>query len=86
MSDTACSIADVITSPPPSDVPPDSVPDAMPDVVADVAPDLDVIESDLDAVQTALVRLDDGTYWTDEVTGEPIAPERLVLDPLTRRA
>ena len=48
--------------------------------------DLDAIEGDLDAIQTALGRLADGTYWTDEVTGEPISADVLATDPLTRRA
>ena len=44
------------------------------------------IEADLDGVQTALTRLADGTYWTDEVTGEPIPADVLAADPLARRA
>ena len=48
--------------------------------------DLDAIEADLDAVQTALQRLADGLYWTDEVTGEPIPADVLAADPLARRA
>jgi RNA polymerase-binding transcription factor DksA len=48
--------------------------------------DLDVIERDLAAVETALQRLSDGTYWTDEVTGEPLPEHVLVDDPTARRA
>ena len=48
--------------------------------------DLDVVERDLAAVETALQRLSDGTYWTDEVTGSPIPVELLDADPLVRRA
>ncbi len=48
--------------------------------------DLAGIEADLDGVQAALTRLADGTYWTDEVTGEPIPTEVLAADPLARRA
>ncbi|MFZ4810729.1 MAG: hypothetical protein ACOYL9_05235 [Ilumatobacteraceae bacterium] len=48
--------------------------------------DLDVIERDLAGVETALQRLDAGTYWTDEVTGAPIDDALLVTDPTTRRA
>ena len=44
------------------------------------------IEADLDGVQAALGRLADGTYWTDEVTGEPISADVLAADPLARRA
>ncbi|MFK7919239.1 MAG: hypothetical protein AB8G14_14280 [Ilumatobacter sp.] len=48
--------------------------------------DLAAIESDLDDVQAALTRLADGTYWTDEVTGEPIPADVLANTPLTRRS
>ena len=48
--------------------------------------DLDVIERDLAAVETALQRLSDGTYWTDEVTGQPIPEPVLAADPTARRA
>jgi len=37
-------------------------------------------------VQLALGRLADGSYWTDEVTGELIPVEILDADPLLRRA
>lgn len=48
--------------------------------------DLDAIERDLAGVERALERLSEGTYWTDEVTGEPL-PERLLADdPTARRA
>jgi RNA polymerase-binding transcription factor DksA len=48
--------------------------------------DLDVIEADLADVEHALRRLDSGEYWTDEVTGEPIADEVLAERPTARRA
>lgn len=48
--------------------------------------DLDRIEADLAGVETALARLDDGTYWTCEVSGAEIPAERLAADPITRRA
>ncbi len=47
--------------------------------------DLDAIESDLADVETALARLDAGTYWTDEITGAPIADAVLEANPLARR-
>ena len=47
--------------------------------------DLDAIERDLAAVELALSRLAEGTYWTDEVTGEPITDDVLTHDPLARR-
>jgi RNA polymerase-binding transcription factor DksA len=48
--------------------------------------DLDAIERDLTDVQTALERLNDGSYWTDEVTGEPIAEDVLAAHPTARTA
>ncbi len=48
--------------------------------------DLDEVERDLAAVERALERLSDGTYWTDEVTGEPIPEHVLADDPTVRRA
>jgi RNA polymerase-binding transcription factor DksA len=48
--------------------------------------DLDEIERDLEAVERALDRLSEGTYWTDEVTGQPIPDDVLVNDPTARRA
>ena len=52
------------------------------------APALDVegVERDLADVETALTRLDDGTYWTDEVTGEALDDELLATRPTARRA
>ena len=47
--------------------------------------DLDAIERDLADVETALARLDADTYWTDEVTGAPIADAVLAANPLARR-
>ncbi|NND76494.1 MAG: hypothetical protein HKN44_15970 [Ilumatobacter sp.] len=46
--------------------------------------DLDGIERDLDDVQAALDRLNDGSYWTDEVTGEPIPDDVLAAQPTVR--
>jgi len=48
--------------------------------------DLDRIEADLAGVETALARLDDGTYWTCEVTGAEIPADLLAADPTVRRA
>lgn len=47
---------------------------------------LDAIERDLADVETALARLEAGTYWTCEVTGRPIPDDVLAADPLTRRS
>lgn len=47
--------------------------------------DLDAIETDLADVERALERLEDGSYWTDEVTGEPIDPSLLAEHPAARR-
>lgn len=49
-------------------------------------PSLDHLAEDLVGVERALERLEDGSYWTDEVTGEPLADEALAADPTTRRA
>ena len=47
--------------------------------------DIDQIAAELDNVATALTRLSDGTYWTDEVTGEELPAEVLAADPMRRR-
>ena len=60
-------------------------PTALPGLGADEL-DLDTVERDLDGVDAALGRLDDGTYWTDEVTGEEIPDSVLADDPTARRA
>jgi RNA polymerase-binding transcription factor DksA len=53
---------------------------------SDPAPiDLDGIERELDGVEVALQRLDAGTYWTDEATGERLPDELLEADPTARR-
>ena len=49
------------------------------------AADLDRIERDLAGVEAALQRLDAGTYWSDEVTGDPIPDQVLIADPVARR-
>ena len=46
---------------------------------------LDAIEADLAGVDVALSRLDDGTYWTDEVTGAPLDAALLESQPTARR-
>ena len=48
--------------------------------------DLDAVERDLADVEVALERLDAGTYWTDEATGEPIDEALLAARPTARRA
>ena len=53
---------------------------------ADTALDLDVVERDLADVEAALRRLDDGTYFTDEITGQPIPADVLEANPTARRA
>lgn len=59
--------------------------DARPAPATHSPVDLDQISADLDGVVAALGRLDDGTYWTDDVTGEPIAESVLAADPVARR-
>ena len=65
----------------------DATPNAEPATDPAPAPlDLDGIERDLADVESALTRLDEGTYWTDEVTGEPLPAALLAEHPTTRRA
>ena len=47
--------------------------------------ELDRIEADLSGVEVALDRLDAGTYWTCEVTGQPLPDALLAADPVARR-
>lgn len=44
----------------------------------------DQLRRELDDVEHALTRLDDGTYGTCETCGEPIGDDRLELLPATR--
>src|SRR5262245_52750747 len=45
---------------------------------------LEQLEEELAELQAALERIDNGTYAIDEVTGKPIAPERLEAVPTAR--
>ena len=45
---------------------------------------LEGLEADLAEIEAALQRLDDGTFGVDEVTGDPIDPERLDALPTAR--
>jgi RNA polymerase-binding transcription factor DksA len=45
---------------------------------------LEQLEEELAELQAALERIDNGTYGVDEVTGQPIAPERLEALPTAR--
>lgn len=47
--------------------------------------DLDAIEGDLADVDAALTRLDNDTYWVDEVTGQPLRLDLLAAQPTARR-
>ena len=47
--------------------------------------DLDAIERDLADVEMALSRLDAGTYWVDEITGQRLPDAVLEANPLARR-
>ena len=72
--------SDAATATPDADLA-DPAPEAEVDAI-----DLDAMAADLDAVDAALVRLADGSYWTDEVTGEPLPSDLLESNPLARRA
>ena len=45
---------------------------------------LEELEAELAELEAALRRIDEGTYGVDEVTGEPINPERLDAVPAAR--
>jgi RNA polymerase-binding transcription factor DksA len=45
---------------------------------------LDGLEAELAEIEAAIVRIDEGTYGVDEVTGEPIDPARLDAVPQAR--
>ena len=45
---------------------------------------LEQLERELAEIEAALQRLDEGTYGVDEVTGEPIAPDRVEAYPIAR--
>jgi RNA polymerase-binding transcription factor DksA len=47
-------------------------------------PDLDSAERDVDDVERALGRLDDGTYGTCDVCGEPLPEDLLATSPAAR--
>jgi RNA polymerase-binding transcription factor DksA len=49
-------------------------------------PSLDDLAEDLAGIEQALERLEDGTYWTDELTGDVLPEELLEADPTARRA
>ena len=49
-------------------------------------PDLESIAADLADAETALTRLSDGSYWTDELTGEALSEASLDEHPTARRA
>ncbi len=48
--------------------------------------DLDAIEIDLADVEIALARLESGTYWTCEISGQALSDELLTQHPTARRA
>ena len=45
---------------------------------------LESLRANLEEIDAALARVDDGSYGIDEVTGEPIAAERLEVFPTAR--
>lgn len=86
----APSTDDSVIDEPSTDAPLDTGADTATHTAADTVGhdtlDLDAVERDLADVETALERLDAGTYWTDEVTGDPIPDAALAANPVTRRA
>jgi hypothetical protein len=67
----------------PAEAPAASVPEPPPAPATE--PDLERIAGDLADIEHALDRLSDGSYWTDEITGETIPDEVLAEDPTARR-
>jgi len=63
-------------NPPPGHIPP--APTGPVDLIA--------IARDLADVEAALARLDAGTYFVDEVTGEPLDAGLLAAQPTARRS
>src|SRR5262245_27045972 len=61
-------------------------PDASDPLTPEPDPDLDAIAADLADAEQALGRLGEGSYWTDEVTGEALSDETLAEHPTARRA
>lgn len=49
-------------------------------------PDLERVAQDLSDVERALERLEDGSYFTDEITGGPLSEELLAKQPTRRHA
>lgn len=61
--------------------------DDVRDAAVDAPPlDLVAIEADLADVEVALARLDAGTYWTCEVTGQTLSEELMAAEPTRRRS
>ncbi len=57
---------------------------AVADAPVDDRLDLDAIEADLAGVEVALARLSEGTYWSDEVTGQALPDDLLASSPTAR--
>ena len=49
-------------------------------------PSLDQLADDLAGVEQALERLEDGSYWTENGSGEPLADDVPADDPTARRS
>jgi hypothetical protein len=75
----------VVAPGPSPDATPRPEPAGAPDAPTGSPVDLDRIAQDLVDVEVALERLDEGTYWTCEVTGEPLPDDLLAADPVARR-
>ena len=52
-----------------------NVPEVEHEPTGPADPDLDAIGADLAAVESALARLDDGSYWTDPFPADPVAEQ-----------
>lgn len=65
--------------------PPPAPADSSPAAVASDEAFLGEMAAEFDAIQAALVRLDDGSFETCDVCGGGIGHDRLMADPLLTR-
>jgi RNA polymerase-binding transcription factor DksA len=62
-----------------------AIPHEQPALTRVEALDAAQVAAELDGVELALARLDAGTYWACEVSGESLPDELLAADPTARR-
>jgi DnaK suppressor protein len=82
LADGGNQVEEAGADPEPAEVADPSAPDGEPGSPADLS--IDEVDRLLDEVEGALSRLDDGTYGTCAVCGEPIDDAFLAASPTTR--